>query len=198
MGPFLGVPVLVYCQHSFQVSVGVTIALSLRHHLFYHNKCISIANNGPKTERQTILLNISITESFSSVSRRANYCHQRCVRRLTMHHFGEGKAGTQTKLTLQSKVAVQSHHASLTHRFSKRESLLLSWIFLTLQFILERHPIRLLAVCAQSMGKILSEAIHLTALPFEIHQQLNFYSKSNYLFILPFLNNHHDQIKAFL
>lgn len=59
MDSFLGAPGLVYCQHSFQVRVGVTITLSLRHHLFYHNKYISIANNGPKREREKILLNIS-------------------------------------------------------------------------------------------------------------------------------------------
>lgn len=70
--------------------------------------------------------------------------------------------------------------------------------FSDLQFILERLLIRLLAACAQSMGKILSKALHLPALSFEVYQELNFYSQSNYPFILVLLNNSSHHTNAFL
>lgn len=96
-----------------------------------------------------------------------------------------GKAGKIAKITItkQTCYVVLSCFLSDPWIFKKR---IITFImdFSDPQFILERQLIRLLAVCAQSMGKILSNALHLPALSFEVYQELNFHSKSNYPFII--------------
>lgn len=110
---------------------------------------------------------------------------------------GKGRSTAKINITEQSCCVVTSC-LFFDPQIFKRRIITFIMDFSDLQFILEKHLIKLFAACAQSMGKILSKTLHLTALPFEIHQQLNCHSKSNYLFILAFLNNNYDQIKAFL
>lgn len=96
---------------------------------------------------------------------------------------GKGRKIDKITITEQNCCVVMSCLFSDPWIFKKR---IITFImdFADLEFILERHLIRLLAVCAQSMGKILSKALHLPALSFEVYQELNFHSKSNYPFIL--------------
>jgi len=110
---------------------------------------------------------------------------------------GKGKKIAKITITEQTCYVVMSCLLSEPWIFKKR---IITFImdFSDLQFILERHLIRLLAVCAQSMGKILSKALHLPALSFELYWELNIHSKSNYPFILASLNNSYHYTKAFL
>lgn len=110
---------------------------------------------------------------------------------------GKGRKIAKITIPEQTCYVVMSCLLSDPWIFKKR---IITFImdFSDLQFILERHLIRLLAVCAQSMGRILSKALHLPALSFEVYQELNFHSKSNYLFILASLNNSYHHTKAFL
>lgn len=110
---------------------------------------------------------------------------------------GKGRNRAKINITEQSCCVVTSCLFFDPQIFKKR---IIAFImdFSDLQLILERYLIKLLAVCAQSMGKILSKALHLTVLPFEVHQELNYHSKCNYLFILTFLNNNYDERKAFV
>lgn len=108
---------------------------------------------------------------------------------------GKGRKIAQITITEQTCYVVMSCLLFDPQIFKKR---IITFIrdFSDLQFILERHLIRWLAGCAQSMGKILSKALHLHDLSFEVYQELNFHSKSNYPFILASLNNSYHH-KAF-
>lgn len=132
-----------------------------------------------------------------------------------MHHFGEGKARTQPKLTSKSCCVVMSCLFSDPQIFRKR---IITFImdFPDLQFVLERHFIRLLAVCVlKAWGKYCQRHSTWLASPLKYISNLTsilkvlfyllFFNLSIYLFIyyyficfiLEFLNNNYDQIKNF-